>query len=192
MRIVCLLSGSGTNLGALIEAQQRRQLGNAKLVGVFSNVLDAHGLQRARAANIATEALSHRVFSTREDFDRAVIQRVSPWQPDLIVLAGFMRIMSPVFVAHYHGRLINILPSLLPKYRGLDTHRRALEAGDTEAGATVHWVTEELDGGDIIDQIRVPIEPNDTVDRLRERVLQAEHVLYPRVIRALSLSEKAS
>jgi phosphoribosylglycinamide formyltransferase 1 len=192
MRIVCLLSGSGTNLGALIEAQQRRQLGNAKLVGVFSNVLDAHGLQRARAANIATEALSHRVFSTREDFDRAVIQRVSPWQPDLIVLAGFMRIMSPVFVAHYHGRLINIHPSLLPKYRGLDTHRRALEAGDTEAGATVHWVTEELDGGDIIDQIRVPIEPNDTVDRLRERVLQAEHVLYPRVIRALSLSEKAS
>ncbi|MDP5364103.1 MAG: phosphoribosylglycinamide formyltransferase [Litorivicinaceae bacterium] len=192
MRIVCLLSGSGTNLGALIEAQHRRQLGNAKLVGVFSNVLDAHGLQRARAANIATEALSHRVFSTREDFDRAVIQRVSPWQPDLIVLAGFMRIMSPVFVAHYHGRLINIHPSLLPKYRGLDTHRRALEAGDTEAGATVHWVTEELDGGDIIDQIRVPIEPNDTVDRLRERVLQAEHVLYPRVIRALSLSEKAS
>ena len=192
MRIVCLLSGSGTNLGALIEAQQRRQLGNAKLVGVFSNVLDAHGLQRARAANIATEALSHRVFSTREDFDRAVIQRVSPWQPDLIVLAGFMRIMSPVFVAHYHGRLINIHPSLLPKYRGLDTHRRALKAGDTEAGATVHWVTEELDGGDIIDQIRVPIEPNDTVDRLRERVLQAEHVLYPRVIRALSLSEKAS
>ena len=192
MRIVCLLSGSGTNLGALIEAQQRRQLGNAKLVGVFSNVLDAHGLQRARAANIATEALSHRVFSTREDFDRAVIQRVSPWQPDLIVLAGFMRIMSPVFVAHYHGRLINIHPSLLPKYRGLDTHRRALEAGDTEAGATVHWVTEELDGGDIIDQIRVPIEPNDTVDRLRERVLHAEHVLYPRVIRALSLSEKAS
>lgn len=192
MRIVCLLSGSGTNLGALIEAQQRRQLGNAKLVGVFSNVLDAHGLQRARAANIATEALSHRAFSTREDFDRAVIQRVSPWQPDLIVLAGFMRIMSPVFVAHYHGRLINIHPSLLPKYRGLDTHRRALEAGDTEAGATVHWVTEELDGGDIIDQIRVPIEPNDTVDRLRERVLQAEHVLYPRVIRALSLSEKAS
>ena len=157
MRIVCLLSGSGTNLGALIEAQQRRQLGNAKLVGVFSNVLDAHGLQRARAANIATDALSHRVFSTREDFDRAVIQRVSPWQPDLIVLAGFMRIMSPVFVAHYHGRLINIHPSLLPKYRGLDTHRRALEAGDTEAGATVHWVTEELDGGDIIDQIRVPI-----------------------------------
>lgn len=192
MRIVCLLSGSGTNLGALIEAQQRRQLGNAKLVGVFSNVLDAHGLQRARDANIATEALSHRAFSTREDFDRAVIQRVSPWQPDLIVLAGFMRIMSPVFVAHYHGRLINIHPSLLPKYRGLDTHRRALEAGDTEAGATVHWVTEELDGGDIIDQIRVPVEPNDTVDRLRERVLQAEHVLYPRVIRALSLSEKAS
>ena len=192
MRIVCLLSGSGTNLGALIEAQQRRQLGNAKLVGVFSNLLDAHCLQRARAANIATEALSHRAFSTREDFDRAVIQRVSPWQPDLIVLAGFMRIMSPVFVAHYHGRLINIHPSLLPKYRGLDTHRRALEAGDTEAGATVHWVTEELDGGDIIDQIRVPIEPNDTVDRLRERVLQAEHVLYPRVIRALSLSEKAS
>ena len=192
MRIVCLLSGSGTNLGALIEAQQRRQLGNAKLVGVFSNVLDAHGLQRARAANIATEALSHRAFSTREDFDRAVIQRVSPWQPDLIVLAGFMRIMSPVFVAHYHGRLINIHPSLLPKYRGLDTHRRALEAGDTEAGATVHWVTEELDGGDIIDQIRVPIEPNDTVDRLRERVLQAEHVLYPLVIRALSLSEKSS
>lgn len=192
MRIVCLLSGSGTNLGALIEAQQRRQLGNAKLVGVFSNVLDAHGLQRARDANIATEALSHRAFSTREDFDRAVIQRVSPWQPDLIVLAGFMRIMSPVFVAHYHGRLINIHPSLLPKYRGLDTHRRALEAGDTEAGATVHWVTEELDGGDIIDQIRVPIEPNDTVDRLRERVLQAEHVLYPRVIRALPLSEKAS
>ena len=192
MRIVCLLSGSGTNLGALIEAQHRRQLGNAKLVGVFSNVLDAHGLQRARDANIATEALSHRAFSTREYFDRAVIQRVSPWQPDLIVLAGFMRIMSPVFVAHYHGRLINIHPSLLPKYRGLDTHRRALEAGDTEAGATVHWVTEELDGGDIIDQIRVPIEPNDTVDRLRERVLQAEHVLYPRVIRALSLSEKAS
>ena len=192
MRIVCLLSGSGTNLGALIEAQQSRQLGNAKLVGVFSNVLDAHGLQRARDANIATEALSHRAFSTREDFDRAVIQRVSPWQPDLIVLAGFMRIMSPVFVAHYHGRLINIHPSLLPKYRGLDTHRRALEAGDTEAAATVHWVTEELDGGDIIDQIRVPIEPNDTVDRLRERVLQAEHVLYPRVIRALSLSEKAS
>lgn len=192
MRVVCLLSGSGTNLGALIEAQRTHQLGQAKLVGVLSNVVDAYGLQRARDAKIPTVALSHHTFSTREDFDRAVIEHLDLWQPDLVVLAGFMRILSATFVAHYRGRLINIHPSLLPKYRGLDTHRRALEAGDIEAGATVHWVTEELDGGDIIDQIRVPIEADDTVDRLRERVLQAEHVLYPRVIRALSLSESAA
>lgn len=186
MRVVCLVSGSGTNLSALIEAQAHGQLGQATLVGVFSNVPDAFGLERARRANLPTKSLSHREFPTREAFDQAMIDALEDWHPDLVVMAGFMRIVSPAFVAHYAGRLVNIHPSLLPKYKGLDTHRRALEAGDQEAGATVHWVSDALDEGEIIDQIRVPILPNDTVELLQARVLAAEHILYPRVIRSLS------
>lgn len=186
MRVVCLLSGSGTNLGALLAAQAQNQLGQAKLVGVFSNVPEAFGLERARRAGLPTKSLPHGEFPTREAFDQAMIEAIEDWHPDLVVMAGFMRIVSPEFVAQYAGRLVNIHPSLLPKYKGLDTHRRALEAGDQEAGATVHWVSDALDEGEIIDQIRVPILPEDTVERLRERVLEAEHVLYPRVIRTLS------
>lgn len=192
MRVACLISGSGTNLGALIEAEQAGQLGQAKLVGVFSNRQDAPGLARATAADLPVAWRSHRDDPSREAFDAKVIEILEIWQPDLVALAGFMRILSPHFVQFYRHRLINIHPSLLPKYKGLDTHRRALEAGDSHAGATVHWVTDALDDGEIIDQIQVPIAPNDTPDTLRARVLASEHVLYPRAIRKLANEQRLS
>lgn len=187
MRVVCLISGGGTNLQALIDAQARGDLGTAELVAVLSNVADAGGLAHAQRAGIPIEVVSHRAFADRLDFDRALMQRIDPHRPDLVVLAGFMRILSTEFVAAYRNRLINIHPSLLPKYKGLNTHQRALDAGDTLAGASVHWVTEALDGGGIIRQAEVPILPEDTADTLKARVLAAEHVLYPTVIRDLSL-----
>ena len=187
MRVVCLISGGGTNLQALIDWQTKGLLGDAMIVGVISNVASAYGLERAKRASIPTSVLSHRDYADRLLFDQALRSLIDGYDPDLVVLAGFMRILTAEFVTHYHRRLINIHPSLLPKYKGLDTHRRALDAGDTVAGATVHWVTEALDAGDIIQQVEVPIVADDSEERLQARVLEAEHTLYPSVIRDLSL-----
>ena len=187
MRVVCLISGRGTNLQALIDWQTKGLLGDAMIVGVISNVASAYGLERAKRASIPTSVLSHRDYADRLLFDQALRSLIDGYDPDLVVLAGFMRILTAEFVTHYHRRLINIHPSLLPKYKGLDAHRRALDAGNTVAGATVHWVTEVLDAGDIIQQVEVPIVADDSEERLKARVLEAEHTLYPSVIRDLSL-----
>ena len=187
MRVVCLISGDGSNLQALIDWQIKGLLGDAEIVGVVSNKAQAFGLERAKRANIATTVLSHERYPDRYQFDRALMSVIDNYEADLIVLAGFMRILTAQFVNHYANRLVNVHPSLLPKYKGLDTHRRAIEAGDSTAGATVHWVTEELDSGGIIRQVEVPIYAHDSEESLRQRVLEAEHSLYPAVIRDLSL-----
>jgi phosphoribosylglycinamide formyltransferase-1 len=187
MRVVCLISGDGSNLQALIDWQVKGLLGDAEIVGVVSNKAQAFGLERAKRANIATTVLSHERYHDRCQFDRALMSVIDNYEADLIVLAGFMRILTAQFVNHYANRLVNVHPSLLPKYKGLDTHRRAIEAGDSTAGATVHWVTEELDSGGIIRQVEVPIYAHDSEESLRQRVLEAEHSLYPAVIRDLSL-----
>ena len=187
MRVVCLISGEGTNLQALIDWQADGLLGDARIVAVISNAAAALGLERAGNAGIPTKILSHRDFSNRSAFDHALIQFIDVYEPNLVVLAGFMRILTSGFVTHYEKRLINMHPSLLPKYKGLNTHKRALGAGDKNAGATVHWVTPELDAGDIIRQVEVPISAEDTEETLKAKVLDAEHRLYPSVIRDLSL-----
>ncbi len=187
MRVVCLISGGGSNLQALLDWQSKGLLGDAKIVGVISNNAGVYGLERAKNANISTSVLSHHDYPDRLQFDRKLIELIDCYRPDLVVLAGFMRILTSEFVSYYANRLINVHPSLLPKHKGLHTHRRAIEEGDTTTGATVHWVTEELDSGNIIRQIEVPIQTDDSEDSLQRRVLEAEHTLYPSVIRDLSL-----
>lgn len=177
-RLVILISGSGSNLQAFIDAIARGEL-HARIVAVISNKADVFGLQRAANAQIPTEVIDHKQFASREAFDAELSKRVASYQPDLVVLAGFMRILTPVFIHPLLGKLINIHPSLLPKYPGLHTHQRALEAGDTEAGATVHFVTEELDGGPAIIQASVPIRAGDDVPAIAARVLEQEHRIYP-------------
>ncbi|ERP86537.1 hypothetical protein Q670_06120 [Alcanivorax sp. P2S70] len=180
-RLAVLISGSGTNLQAILDAIEAGQL-KAHICAVLSNRADAGGLTRAQQAGIPTLTLDHRQFEDRESFDQAMVDALEPYQPDTVVLAGFMRILSPVFVAYYAGRLINIHPSLLPKYRGLNTHARALEAGDERHGCSIHFVTEELDGGPLIAQASVTINANDTADSLSKRVQLCEHQLYPMVL----------
>lgn len=175
-RIVVLISGSGSNLQALIDKLDQQ---HGEIVAVLSNRPDAYGLERARRAGIHTLVLDHKDYADRESFDRAMISSLDALQPDLLILAGFMRILTAEFVSHFQGRLLNIHPSLLPKYKGLHTHERALEAGDSEHGATVHFVTEELDGGPLVVQARVSVSPGDTPESLAERVQHQEHVLYP-------------
>ena len=177
-RLVILISGSGSNLQAFIDRIASGEL-PARIACVISNKPTAGGLQRAQAAGIATEIVDHTGFSDRETFDAALRERVESHRPDLVILAGFMRILTPVFLRPFSGRLLNIHPSLLPKYPGLHTHQRALEAGDAEAGATVHFVTEELDGGPPIVQASVPVQPGDTAQDLAARVLTVEHRIYP-------------
>ncbi|MEW5838638.1 MAG: phosphoribosylglycinamide formyltransferase [Pseudomonadota bacterium] len=184
-RIVVLISGHGSNLQALMDAERRGELGDGQIKAVLSNRADAYGLQRARQAGIAAEALSHKDFPSREAFDHALMQRIDHYDPDLIVLAGFMRILTPGFVQHYAGKMLNIHPSLLPKYPGMHTHARALEAGDREHGATVHLVTEGVDEGPIILQGRVEITPGDSVESLQHKVHALEHQLYPRAVRMM-------
>lgn len=156
-RLVVLISGSGSNLQALIDACNSKAL-NAEIVAVFSNKADAYGLLRAQQAGIPALALSPAEFSSRDDFDAALQAQIDEYQPDLLILAGYMRILTPAFVRHYHGRMLNIHPSLLPKYPGLHTHRKALENGDAEHGTSVHFVTEELDGGPVILQARIAVQ----------------------------------
>ncbi|MFT0623305.1 phosphoribosylglycinamide formyltransferase [Ectopseudomonas guguanensis] len=180
--VVVLISGSGSNLQALIDSVA--QDGNpARIAAVISNRADAYGLQRAKQAGIATELLDHKQFDGREAFDAALIQAIDAHQPDLVVLAGFMRILTPGFVQHYAGRLLNIHPSLLPRHKGLHTHQRALEAGDSEHGCSVHFVTEELDGGPLVVQAVLPVMADDTAESLASRVHQQEHKIYPLAVR---------
>ncbi len=179
--IVVLISGRGSNLQALIDACTDGRI-HGRISAVISNVADAAGLERARAAGIATRVVDHRDYAGRDAFDAALIRSIDESTPQLVVLAGFMRILTPQFVNHYTGRLLNIHPSLLPEFRGLNTHQRALDAGVKEHGASVHFVTEELDGGPVVAQIRVPVINTDTADTLAARVLAAEHMLYPTVI----------
>ena len=177
-RLAILISGSGSNLQAFIDHIAAGEL-HADIAVVISNKADALGLQRAAAAGIATAAIDHRQFADRAAFDRELLARVQSFAPDLVILAGFMRILTPEFLRPFSGRLLNIHPSLLPKYPGLNTHQRALDAGDDSAGATVHFVTEELDGGPPIIQAPVPIKAGDTAAELAARVLQVEHRIYP-------------
>lgn len=179
--IVVLISGGGSNLQAIIDAIHNQQL-NAEIKAVISNNPDAFGLQRARATHIETRVIDHRDYSDRHAFDMALQTAIDTFQPALVVLAGFMRIFTDEFVEHYRGRMLNIHPSLLPKFQGLHTHQRAIEAKETEHGATVHFVTPELDGGPAILQARVPVLTGDTTDLLAQRVLHFEHQIYPQVI----------
>jgi phosphoribosylglycinamide formyltransferase-1 len=173
-----LISGSGTNLQSFIDKVAAGQL-DVELAVVLSNKPGAAGLERARRAGIPVACVEHGDFPDRESFDGALIDTLDRFAPDLIVLAGFMRILTPVFIDHYAGRIFNIHPSLLPKYPGLDTHQRAIDAGDEWAGSTVHFATEELDGGPPVIQGRVPVLPDDTADTLAARVLRVEHQIYP-------------
>ena len=180
--VVVLISGSGSNLQALIDSIGHD--GNpARIAAVVCNRADAYGLERAKQAGIATELLDHKQFEGREAFDAALAQAIDAHQPDLVVLAGFMRILTPGFVRHYNGRLLNIHPSLLPRHKGLHTHQRALEAGDTEHGCSVHFVTEELDGGPLVVQAVLPVMAEDTAESLARRVHQQEHRIYPLAVR---------
>jgi len=177
--ILVIISGSGTNLQAIIDQCQNGTI-RGDILAVISNVPDAKGLDRARRATIEALTLDHRDYSSREEYDLALANLIDSFQPDLVVLAGFMRILTSGFVNRYLGRLINIHPSLLPKYQGLHTHQRALEAGDSEHGATVHFVTPELDGGPPIIQGAVPVLPDDSEETLANRVQrEIEHHIYP-------------
>jgi len=180
-RIVVLISGSGSNLQAIIDNAQR-DLIDGTVVGVISNRPDVYGLERAANSDIASQVVDHKAFETREAYDQALALEIDTYQPDIIVLAGFMRILTPAFVQRYQGKMVNIHPSLLPKYQGLNTHQRAIDAGDDVHGVSVHFVTEELDGGPVILQAKVPIFDTDTCDDLAARVHQQEHRIYPLVV----------
>ena len=180
--VVVLISGGGTNLQALIDAQRADDCPYG-VSAVVSNRPDAFGLERAARAGIPTETVDHTRFPDRGPFEDALAAAIDRHAPGLVALAGFMRILTPAFVARYRGRLLNIHPSLLPRFRGLHTHRRALEAGERVHGATVHFVTEELDGGPRILQAQVPVHPDDTPEALAARVLAREHRIYPLVVR---------
>ncbi len=181
LRLVVLISGSGSNLQAIIDACASGAI-DGEIVAVISNRGDAYGLQRAQAAAIPTEVLDHRDYPDRESFDRALMARIDHYRRALVVLAGFMRILTPAFARHYAGRMLNIHPSLLPHFQGLHTHRRALEADHEVHGASVHFVTEELDGGPVVLQAEVPVLPGDDESTLAARVLEQEHRIYPAVI----------
>ena len=194
--VVVLLSGTGSNLQALIDSNDVKD-SPANIRAVISNRADAYGLQRAKDAGIDTRVLDHKAFEGREAFDAALIKIIDEFKPQLVVLAGFMRILSADFVRHYQGRLLNIHPSLLPKYKGLHTHQRALEAGDREHGCSVHFVTEELDGGPLVVQAVIPVESDDSAHALAQRVHAQEHRIYPLAVRwfaegRLSLDEQGA
>jgi phosphoribosylglycinamide formyltransferase-1 len=183
--IVILISGSGSNMAAIVGAAQQQnwqQKFGAGIAAVISNRAEAGGLQLAQSLGVATQVLSHKAFDSRETFDAALMKLIDGYQPALVVLAGFMRILTPGFVSHYAGRLINIHPSLLPAFTGLNTHQRAIDAGCLEAGCTVHQVTAELDHGPILAQAAVPVLPGDTAETLSARVLVQEHLLYPQAV----------
>jgi len=180
--IVVLISGSGSNLQAILDACSAGFIAG-KVTAVLSNKAKAYGLERAKKAGAHPIVLDHKAYADRAAYDQDLIATIDQHQPDLVVLAGFMRILTPEFVQHYQGRLLNIHPSLLPKYQGLNTHQRAIDAGDTEHGCSVHFVTAELDGGPVILQAKVPVFPGDDADTVAERVHEQEHRIYPLVVR---------
>ena len=182
LAIVVLISGNGSNLQAIIDTINSGEL-PAIIRAVISNRAHAFGLERARRAGIATVVIDNKLYTDRKSFDDALQSAIDNYRPELVVLAGFMRILGQSFVRHYQGRLLNVHPSLLPAFRGLDTHRRALAAGVTEHGLSIHFVTDELDGGPVIIQKKVPVLDGDDAETLAARVLEAEHRLYPKVIR---------
>lgn len=179
--IVVLISGNGSNLQAILDKSESGKL-HGQVSAVISNNEQAFGLQRAKDAGITALCLDHRTFSSRDEYDKALMQLIDQQDADLVVLAGFMRILTESFVKHYQGRMLNIHPSLLPKYKGLNTHQRAIDAGDKEHGASVHFVTPELDGGPVIIQSKVPVFDNDQPDDLANRVQQQERNIYPLVV----------
>lgn len=184
-KLAVLISGEGSNLQAIIDAIEAGAL-NVSVELVISNEARANGLNRARQVGISSAVVTSVKGQSREEYDQRLIDTLKPVAPDLIVLAGFMRILSAKFVQQFAGKIINIHPSLLPAYKGLDTHQRVLEAGETYHGATVHFVTEQLDDGEIVIQSRIEISPNDDAESLQQRVHIEEHVIYPRAIQWLS------
>ncbi len=181
LTLAILISGSGSNLQAIIDAIESKSL-DARIAVVISNQADAFGLMRAQNSGIPTEIASHRDYSSRAEFDLALIELLNPFSPDLIILAGFMRILSARFISSYPNRILNIHPSLLPKFKGTNTHQRVINAGEVEHGASVHLVSEQLDGGPIILQFRVTVEPGDHAEKLKAKVLEGEHQIYPQAI----------
>ena len=182
IRLVVLISGNGGNLQSIIDSITNNKL-PAKIVAVISNKADAYGLERAKNAGIEQHVLSHKDFSDRNQYDDALKELIDGYHPDLIILAGFMRILSNDFVEHYLHKMMNIHPSLLPKHKGLNTHQRAIDAGDKEHGCSVHFVTPELDDGPVLLQAKVEIKDNDTAESLASRVHEQEHRIYPEAIR---------
>jgi phosphoribosylglycinamide formyltransferase-1 len=180
-KIVVLISGNGSNLQAILDACASDDI-SGKGTAVFSDKAAAYGLERARNADIPAVSVDPKAYSSRAEFDDALMEKIDSYQPDLLVLAGYMRILSDEFVRHYLGKMINIHPSLLPKYPGLHTHRKAIEAGDEEHGTSVHFVTEELDGGPVVLQAKVPVFADDTPEQLQERVQNQEYKIYPLTI----------
>ncbi len=181
LRLVVLISGNGSNLQAIIEQIEQGRL-DARIVAVISNRPIAYGLERARRHGIEAVALDHKVFDSREAFDRKLRETIEGYRPDLIVLAGYMRILGAELIDAFAGRMLNIHPSLLPKYPGLNTHRRALESGDREHGASIHVVTPELDAGPLLMQGRFPVEPDDDIESLQQKTHRLEHRMYPMVL----------
>lgn len=180
--LVILISGRGSNMDAILRASAAEHW-PVKIAAVISNKADASGLKTAAAAGIATAVVEHKQYPDRASFDTALAKTIDEYSPDLVVLAGFMRILTPGFVEHYQGRLLNIHPSLLPSFPGLATHQQAIDAGVKFHGATVHFVTPVLDHGPIVEQAVVPVMEDDTEDTLAARVLQQEHIIYPRAVR---------
>lgn len=179
--IVVLISGSGSNLQAIIDACASGQI-NAEIKAVISNKADAFGLKRAQRADIPTHVLDHKLFGNRQSFDSALKKLIDGYQPELVVLAGFMRILTAEFVNHYLGRMLNIHPSLLPNFQGLNTHKRAIEANAKQHGVSVHFVTPELDGGPVINRAIIDVDSADTPESLGKRILEEEHKIYPEAI----------
>ena len=186
--IVVLISGRGSNFVAIAQACERENWAaeGIRISLVLSNRPDAAGLERAKEMGIETAVVDHKAFESREDFERAMIEIIDKHNPDVVVLAGFMRVLTPVFVDHYEGKILNIHPALLPLFKGLDTHNRALQAGVRVHGCTVHFVSSELDGGAIIGQAVVPVLASDDADTLARRGLRLEHILYPRAVKAVA------
>ena len=188
LRVVVLISGKGSNLQAIIDASEKHP-GLYEVVAVISNREDAYGLERADKAGISSAVIDHKAYDSREAYDHALMQIIDGFEPELVVLAGFMRILTPEFVRHYAGRMLNIHPSLLPKYKGLNTHQRAIDAGDRVHGCSVHFVTEELDDGPVVLQAEVPVLEDDTTETLADRVHVQEHIIYPEAVRRFALGE---
>ncbi|MCT6700059.1 phosphoribosylglycinamide formyltransferase [Rheinheimera sp. 4Y26] len=180
--IVVLISGGGSNLQAILDACQTGFIAG-RVSAVISNKAGVYGLERAAAAGVKALVLDHKAYADRTSYDQALMAAIDAEKADLVVLAGFMRILTPEFVSHYQGRLLNIHPSLLPKYQGLNTHQRAIDAGDTEHGCSVHFVTAELDGGPVVLQAKVPVFDDDDAAAVAERVHEQEHRIYPLVVR---------